>query len=46
MVYHHLAKFSAHSYFCIRDMFLVYHMIKQDHIIKESGDYNGKSPLR
>ena len=45
MVYHHLAKFGGHRY-CSRDMFLLCQVIKQDHIIKRSGDYNDKSPSR
>ena len=35
MVYHHIAKFGSHRYYFSRDIkFLVYHWIKQDHIIK------------
>ena len=42
---HDLAKFGGHKYFSSRDlMFLVCHVIKQDHVIKASGDYNYSSP--
>ena len=43
MVCHHLAKLGSHKYSSNRDMFLVCHMIKQDHIIKGGSDY--KKPL-
>ena len=45
MVCHHLAKFVCHR-FCIRYIFLVCHVIKQDHVVTESGDYNNKNPSR
>ena len=44
MVCYHLAKFGGHRYCSSRDMFVVCHVIKQDH--KGSGDYNNRSPLR
>ena len=43
-VYHHLAKFGGHRRCSSRNIFLVYHVIKQDHIIKGSGDYNDRGP--
>ena len=46
MAYHCLVKFGGHSYASSKDMFLVYHVIKQDHTIKRSGYYNNSSPLR
>ena len=47
MLYHHLARFDSHRCCSSRDiMFLVCHMIKQDHITKESGDYNDRRPSR
>ena len=47
MIYHHLAKFGGHSYCSSKDiMFLVCHVIKQDHAIKGSGDSNDSSPSR
>ena len=44
MVYHHHAKFGDHRYSSNRDMFLVCHVIKQEHRIKGPGDYNDKRP--
>ena len=47
MIYHHYAKFGGHRYCSSRDiMILVCHVIKQDHIIKGSGDYYIRSPSR
>ena len=46
MVYHHLAKFGGHSYCRSKGMFLVCHVIKQDHTITGSGDYNDSSISR
>ena len=46
MVYHHLVKFGGLRYCSSTNMFLVCHVIKQDHMIKGSGDYNDRSPLR
>ena len=47
MVCHHLAKFGDHRYCTSRDIiFLVFHVIKQYHMIKGSGDYINKSPSR
>ena len=45
MIYHHLAKFDGPRY-SSRDMFLVRHVIKQDHGMKGPGDYNDKNPSR
>ena len=39
MVYHHLAKIGYNRYYSNKDMFLVCHVINQDHIIKGSGNY-------
>ena len=40
MVCHHLAQFRGHRYCGSRDMiFLVCHVIYQDHVIKGSGEY-------
>ena len=46
MVCHHLSKFGDHRYCSNRDMFLVCHVIKQVDVIKVSGGYNDRSPLR
>ena len=47
MVYHHLAKFGGHRYCSSTDIiFLVCHVIKLEHTIKWSGDYNKKSPSK
>ena len=47
MVCHHLTKFGVHRYCSSRDvMFLVCHVIKQDHVIERSGDYNDRNPSR
>ena len=47
MVCHHLAKFGGHSYSNSIDIiFLICHGVKQDHLIKRSGGYSDKSPLR
>ena len=44
MLCHHLAKFGGHRYRSSRNiLFLVCHAIKQDHVIKGSGDYNDRS---
>ena len=44
MVKRHLTKFVGHKYFNSRDvMVLVSHLIKQDHVIKGSGNYNDGS---
>ena len=45
MVCHHFAKFGCHSY-CSSGDVLVYHMIKQNHVINGSGDSNNRSPFR
>ena len=42
----HLAKFGGHRYCISKDMFLVCHVIKQDHVIKGSSDYNDMSLSR
>ena len=44
MVCHRFAKFGSHSYCSSRNMFLVCHVIKQDHVIKELGKYNDRNP--
>ena len=45
MVCQHLSKFGGHRYCSSRDMmFLVCHVIKQDHVIKGSGGYNNRAP--
>ena len=45
MVCHHLGKCGGHKYCTSRDiMFLVYHVIKQDHVNKGSAGYNKRSP--
>ena len=44
MVCHRLAKFGGHSYCSSRNMFLVCHVIKQDHVIKGLGEYNDRNP--
>ena len=47
LVCHHLATFGDHRYCSFRYiMFLVYHVIKQDQVIKGSSDYNDMSSLR
>ena len=47
MVYHHFIKFGGHRYCSSRDiMFLVCHVIKQDPIIKGSGDYYDRRPVK
>ena len=47
MVYHHSAKFGSHRCCNSRDiMFLVCHLISQDHMIKGSSDFIGRGPLR
>ena len=46
MIYHDLAKFDGPRHRSSRDMFLVRHVIKQDHGIKGSGDYNDKNPFK
>ena len=44
MVFHHLAKFVDYSYGSGKNlMFLVYHVIKQHHVIKSLDDYNDSS---
>ena len=45
MICHHLAKFGSHRYCTSRDEILLFcHVIEQDHMIKGSDDYNGRSP--
>ena len=39
MICHHLAKFDGPKDCSSRDMFFVRHVIKQDHVMKGSGDY-------
>ena len=47
IAYHHLAKFGDHRYCSSRNvMFLVCHVIRQDLIIKGSGDYKDRNPSR
>ena len=46
MVCQHLAKYGGHKYFSSRDMFLVCHVIRQDHVVKGSDDYNDRNPSR
>ena len=47
MVYHHFVKFDGFRYCSSRYiMFLFCHVIRQGHIIKGSGDYKYRSPLR
>ena len=47
MVYNHFAQFGGDIYCISRDIiFLVCHVIKQDLIIKGSGDYNDRKPSR
>ena len=47
MVYHDLAKFGGRRYCSSRDkLFLICHVIKQDYVIKEAGDYNDSSHSR
>ena len=36
MVYHHFPKFSGHKYCSSKNWFLVFHVIKKDHVIKGS----------
>ena len=44
---HDLAKFDSHRYCGSRDvMFLLCHVIWQDHVIKGSGDYSNRNPLK
>ena len=45
MLYHHIAKFGDQVTIgiVVVEMFLVCHVIKQDHIVKGSGDYEDKS---
>ena len=44
MLYDHLVKFGGHRYCSSRDMCLVCHVIKQDHLLKGSDDYKDSSP--
>ena len=46
MVCQFLGKFDGHWYCSSRDMALVCHVSKHDHIIKGSGDYKDKSPSK
>ena len=46
MVCYHLIKFDGHSYCSNRDVFLVGHTIKQDHVVKGSDDYNDRNPSK
>ena len=46
MVCQFLAKFDGHWCCSSRDMVLVCHLNKHDHVIKGSGDYKDKSPSR
>ena len=46
MVFPHLAKFGGHRYYSNRAIFLVCHVIKQDHVVKGLGDHNDRSPSR
>ena len=43
MVCHHLVKFGGHRCCTSRDMYLFYHVIKEDHVVKGSGDYSNRS---
>ena len=43
MLCHHLAKFRGQRYCSSRDMFLVCHVIKQNHVIKGSDDYDNRT---
>ena len=45
-VNYHPAMFGSHKHRGSEDMILVCHMILQDHEIKGSSDYMGKSPPR
>ena len=45
-VNYHPAMFGGHKHCGSEDMILVCHMILQDHEIKGSSDYMGKSPPR
>ena len=44
MVCPHLAKFGGHRNCSSRDMFLVYYVAKQDHVIIGSSDFNDSNP--
>ena len=44
MVYHNLPKFGDYRYGSSGDIFLVCHVIKQDHVLKVSSDLIGRSP--
>ena len=46
MVFYRLSNFDGHRYCSSRNMFLICHVIMQDHVIKKSGDYKDKSPSR
>ena len=43
-VSHHPVKFSGCSHYDSGYMFLIHHVISQDHVIKGSGDIVGESP--
>ena len=43
----HFIKYGGHSYCSNRDIiFSACHVIKPDHVIKESSNYNDRSPSR
>ena len=43
----HFIKYGGHSYCSNRDIiFSACHVIKADHVIKESSNYNDRSPSR
>ena len=44
--WYQLAKFGGHRYCGSGDTFLDFQVIKQDDVIKASGDYNNTSPSR
>ena len=44
MVCHHLAKLRGHRCCSGRDMLLVCQVIKEEDVIKGSGDYNDRDP--
>ena len=46
MVCHHPAKFGGNRFCTSRDILLVCHVIKQDHVVTGSGDYDNKNPSK
>ena len=45
MVMYRPMKFGGHKHFGSGDMFSINHVILEDHVIKESCDFIGRSPV-